>query len=383
MRCPQCASDNPPDYRFCGMCGTPLDKPATSSTTASTSSSSRHARDERSSAGARITEVAPPVRTAPPVEEPSQPLSGPSFLGLSGQSSHSGLSSSSHDFKYLLEDEQPKRTYWRFTLIMVVLFALAGLGWLEYSRAGKAWVAPWSKGPAQSPVQASQPQPSDQAQPPAAPPPAADHTAAPKSDNNAPAAANSTTPPAGDSSAMKETVTPKEPDKTAANNKTPEASQTAAKEEKGKSAPDESASAKTPAADDSADTEDTEPVAKAAKPARTPKTKEPSAPAPSEDDALVANAEKYLYGRGVPQNCDRALISLRAAADRSNTRARSLLGSMYATGHCVPRDLPNAYRWFALASRENADNMWVQRNLEMIWREMTPQERQLATQRSQ
>jgi hypothetical protein len=45
--------------------------------------------------------------------------------------------------------------------------------------------------------------------------------------------------------------------------------------------------------------------------------------------------------------------------------------------------LPNAYRWFALASRENADNTWIQRNLEMIWREMTPQERQLATQRNQ
>jgi TPR repeat protein len=56
---------------------------------------------------------------------------------------------------------------------------------------------------------------------------------------------------------------------------------------------------------------------------------------------------------------------------------------MYATGHCVPKDLPNAYRWFALASHDNTDNLWVQRNLEMIWREMTPQERQLATQRSQ
>jgi TPR repeat protein len=125
-----------------------------------------------------------------------------------------------------------------------------------------------------------------------------------------------------------------------------------------------------------------------AKPAKftptPPKTKPaPQAPVVSEDDALVANAEKYLYGRGVPQNCDRALSSLRAAAQRQNSRARSLLGSMYATGHCVPRDLPSAYRWFALASRDNTDNLWVQRNLEMIWREMTPQERQLATQRNQ
>ena len=28
MRCPQCATDNPADYRFCGMCGTPLEKTA-------------------------------------------------------------------------------------------------------------------------------------------------------------------------------------------------------------------------------------------------------------------------------------------------------------------------------------------------------------------
>jgi TPR repeat protein len=73
------------------------------------------------------------------------------------------------------------------------------------------------------------------------------------------------------------------------------------------------------------------------------------------------------------------LGALRSAADQQNERARSLLGTMYATGHCVPKDLPNAYRWFALASRGNPDNMWVQRNLEMIWREMTPQERQIAT----
>jgi TPR repeat protein len=85
----------------------------------------------------------------------------------------------------------------------------------------------------------------------------------------------------------------------------------------------------------------------------------------------------------VPQNCDRALISLRAAANRQNSRALSLLGTMYGTGHCVARDLPNAYRWFALASRQQSDNTWIQRNLEMIWREMTPQERQLATQRTQ
>ncbi len=36
-------------------------------------------------------------------------------------------------------------------------------------------------------------------------------------------------------------------------------------------------------------------------------------------------------------------------ARQSNPKAQTLLGAMYATGHCVGRDLPNAYRWFAKA----------------------------------
>jgi hypothetical protein len=299
---------------------------------------------------------------------------------LSSEPTRSGLSSSSQDFKYLLEDEQPKRTYWRFTLIMVILFALAALGWLEYSRAGKAWIAPWSKEHPQTPVQASQPQPGDQTGGTAPTParPAGDSAGA-KTDNATPAsgtpppASTAQPPAASDNSAMKETVTP---EKKSTDDSKPEKTESA------------SAQPQPPAeksADDTAEEAGTPEPAKPNKAARSPKPKaaEAAVPVPSQDDALVASAEKYLYGRGVPQNCDRALISLKAAADRSNTRARSLLGSMYATGHCVPRDLPNAYRWFALASRENADNMWVQRNLEMIWREMTPQERQLATQRAQ
>lgn len=375
MRCPECASDNPPEYRFCGMCGTPLDKPASAGTSGD-NGASRRAQHETSTVNAtRIAEAEPPsARSSLP---PPQSLSGPSFLGLSGEPSRSGLSSSSQDFKYLLEDEQPKRTYWRFTLILIILFGLGYLGWLEYSRAGKGWVAPWSKERPQNPVQASQPQPGDQppAATPAAPTPAAPGSdlSSPKADNTAPSTTtpSNTPPPAvSDNSAMKETVTPD--NKSKDNTAQPEKSETVSAEP-----PAEKSS------DNSADEADTPEPAKPAKPARTPKTTTSSTPAPSQDDSLVASAEKYLYGRGVPQNCDRALISLRAAAQRSNTRAQSLLGSMYATGHCVPRDLPNAYRWFALASRENADNMWVQRNLEMIWREMTPQERQLATQRSQ
>lgn len=375
MRCPQCASDNPPDYRFCGMCGTPLDKSAPVSAS-SENGGSRRAESQASTVNA--TRIAQAEEPSPQRSLPSpQSLSGPSFLGLSGEPTRSGLSSSSHDFKYLLEDEQPRRTYWRFTLILIILGGLGFLGWLEYSRAGKGWVAPWAKSSPQSPIQASQPQPSDPASQPASPAPApsASDSGARKDENPAPsasAAAPNTAPPAvSDNSAMKETVTPDKKTEDKQETDKPEKTETASAQPAEKSA------------DDSGDEADTSELPKPAKAAKAPKSKAAAVPAPSPDDSLVASAEKYLYGRGVPQNCDRALISLRAAAQRSNTRAQSLLGSMYATGHCVPRDLPNAYRWFALASRDNADNMWVQRNLEMIWREMTPQERQLATARSQ
>jgi len=360
--CPKCRNDNPADYRFCGMCGTPLEKPATASEPAGTtrtvelSGLREHTSDTHSS------------------------VSGPSFLGLNDAPSRSGYGDPSRDVTYLFEDERPRRTYWRFTLVLIILLGFAGLGWLEYTRSGKSWNAPWSKGPAQNPIQASQPAPQDQSQT-TLNPPAADNPAAPKPEN-APAAAASTPAPTPAQPAPPENQSAtKEP--ASGNQNQPEAQGiTGSKQEPAESA----SSAKPPAESENSEEADTAEPAKPARPAKPgslAKSKPKPAPVTSPDDALVTNAEKYLYGRGVPQNCDRALSSLRAAADRENLRARSLLGTMYATGHCVPRDLPNAYRWFALASRENADNMWVQRNLEMIWREMTPQERQLATQRSQ
>jgi TPR repeat protein len=179
-------------------------------------------------------------------------------------------------------------------------------------------------------------------------------------------------PPAADSQSSPPQTTGK------AEKSSPEAapdSSKTAKNEPSADTPETASNTNTESAED-ADT----PEAPATKPKAVRKPKPSPVPATDPDQALVSNAEKYLYGQGVPQNCDRALVSLRAAADRQSARARSLLGTMYATGHCVPKDLPNAYRWFALASRQQTDNMWIQRNLEMIWREMTPQERQLAMQ---
>jgi TPR repeat protein len=97
------------------------------------------------------------------------------------------------------------------------------------------------------------------------------------------------------------------------------------------------------------------------------------------EDSLVSEGEKYLYGNGVPQNCERAQKDILTAARQQNSRAYTLLGAMYATGHCVSRDLPTAYRWFARALHQDPGNTRLQQNLEVIWRQMTPEERQVAT----
>ena len=487
MRCPQCASENPVDYRFCGMCGTPLEKAAGEPMARSVKPEEpvmvpadeilarveKFKPKSRSNGGTsllglndtqappsdrRVNET-PSVRSdrapfdlppqpvervepsAKPVEwgahrdtPPPSTISGPSFLGLGGEPPRGGYGETSRDLNYLFEgDEQPRRSYGRFIGILLVLAVLGGLGYLQYRRSGGSWTPPWVKGPAQTPIQASQPQPGDQTNVGensgqattannAAPAPAGQTPGAQTGDQppnaqdrpsdsavkekdlppqgaqgqagtgsaavgavGTPESAANPEADTGNKAANKEETTetasaaPGPGTKGAARGPAAAESGKAAKEtesdanETGStSAAKDRSAAKENAAENAADV-----PAKAAKPART----KPSPQVASPDDTLVTNAEKYLYGRGVPQNCDRALISLRAAANRQNSRAMTLLGTMYGTGHCVGRDLPNSYRWFAQASRQSPDNTWINRNLEMIWREMTPAERQLATAR--
>jgi TPR repeat protein len=90
-------------------------------------------------------------------------------------------------------------------------------------------------------------------------------------------------------------------------------------------------------------------------------------------------AEALLYGRGVAQNCDDAVKYLKEASAKQNAKARSTFGTMYATGHCVPRDLPTSYSWFALALHVDPNNQILEKDLTAVWNQMTPPERQLAT----
>ena len=104
--------------------------------------------------------------------------------------------------------------------------------------------------------------------------------------------------------------------------------------------------------------------------------------APSTDSQLFAEGENYLYGDGVVKDCTRAEKDLRVAAGHAYPPAESLLGTMYASGHCVGRDLPMAYRWYARALHHDPANTRIQSDLEVLWKQMTPAEKR-ATQSGQ
>ncbi len=95
-------------------------------------------------------------------------------------------------------------------------------------------------------------------------------------------------------------------------------------------------------------------------------------------DAQVRLADMYIYGQGVPQNCDQGLILLRSAAQKANAQAQGKLGALYATGKCVSQDRVQAYRWLTRAINDGQQSEWTEKNREMIWRQMSPEERSRA-----
>jgi hypothetical protein len=105
---------------------------------------------------------------------------------------------------------------------------------------------------------------------------------------------------------------------------------------------------------------------------------EPASAGTAERDTSESEGEKYLYGNGVPADCNRARQNLLLAAEHSNPKAESTLGTMYATGHCTTRDLPLAYHWFERAQRRNPRNRILAEDMKVLWDQMSPEERDLA-----
>ena len=65
------------------------------------------------------------------------------------------------------------------------------------------------------------------------------------------------------------------------------------------------------------------------------------------------------------------------------SKAARTAARLASAGTCAPRDLPTAYRWFALALHKEPDNQALQDDLQKLWSQMTQPERQLAIRLSQ
>jgi hypothetical protein len=92
-------------------------------------------------------------------------------------------------------------------------------------------------------------------------------------------------------------------------------------------------------------------------------------------DAPVRLADMYAKGDGVPRSCEQAMVLLKTAATKENALARNRLASMYGSGTCVPRDRVEAYRWLSSALDANPNSDWARQNRDLVWRQMTPEER--------
>jgi hypothetical protein len=345
VRCTHCGYDNSPEYRFCGMCGASL--------------------------------AHPPAAPKPPEKKvagnggngSSENVHGPSFLGLAEDPKV--------EFHYLYEDEQPRSRVGLVVFLLIILGAVGALGWqwhqggFPFNRLNGGSSADQSASPSEVTPAQSQDQQTHIDKPmtgagdvlPTAPdqktqPDTGKATEVPVENGKA-----GTPAPAGAAASTSENAGgEKSPDNTASENKTSD------KVEEAKAVPPPEVPAKSRA-----------PRAAARSPKPTPSQPATAAAVASPDADLELAGERYLYGNGVPQNCARAESNLRNAATKGNTKAQTVLGTMYATGHCVGRDLPTAYRWFARALHQEPQNSRISADLQVLWRQMTPQEKQLAT----
>ncbi|HEY6764171.1 MAG TPA: hypothetical protein VI386_05320 [Candidatus Sulfotelmatobacter sp.] len=339
-------------------------------------------------------------------------ISGPSFLGLNqpGPPRKSGFSSrdshlerSPQGIDYLLDDEEPESGggAGKFVLLAIALALVLGLGYLRWRNGGFEWLNAGAKknvntvdndhGAQQPPASAA-----DNAVPNSTPAvgqsPAA-VTAAPANDSNATNAAATSQPVpsavpiagAGTQAEVPQQANSTLGDQPLKGDSKTVASNTPAGTDNG--ATDSASEQRTAAAADGIKNsrskpgnEDADNDEEAAPTKPAPAFAKPPAAKPVDN---VLEAEKYIYGRGVLQDCDHGLRLLRPAANQGNAKAMTTLGALYSAGLCTPRDLPTAYRWFAITLRKEPNNNSVQTDLRKLWSEMTPPERQLAIKLSQ
>jgi len=362
----------------------------------------------------------PPRETKAPAAAGTSTIVGPSFLGLSDAPEVAGASVSD-------QVQEPARSHWRAWLAVAVVVIFAALGVLEWrSQVNQSYNGPvevmkakirnWGHRAAPPPEPAApssadnDSKPDIQVQPlnqPATPPPSNANSNANANESaqtpaaSAPATPAPTVPPATQNSAANSqpadngTPTPAAPTATAKNTARPpqaEANQ-AAPSAVAKSAPLEKPSAaieKTmparKAKPNNPELPAKQAMAGADEMARAKNASDSAATAAwlwkatakGNPDAPVQLADMYIKGDGVPRSCEQAVVLLKTAAAKENTRARNRLAFMYANGECVQRNRVEAYRWFSSALTANPNNEWAQQNRDLLWRQMTPDERVMA-----
>ncbi|MGB7583833.1 MAG: hypothetical protein WBM11_03230, partial [Terriglobales bacterium] len=332
-----------------------------------------------------------PAAVEPKATPPQSTMREPSLLGLRSEPTER------ERLSYLLEDEPESNAWKRWLAVLIFLAAVGSAAWywraeirgrIDQTMENPATEVNPSTSSATPTTSAPESVPSSPATnpPPAVPAPAmqAPTTATPAATTSTPMTQTATpeNQPAPTSAA-----TPAPSPAAAAGTTTPAAtpSNQAITEAVSRAPEKAAAPAPNPASQgptNSAATPITEPPTAthvAPRPAKPMvERKAPVADAPV--DALEAEGENYLYGHGVPEDCRRASKNLLVAAARSSAKAQSVLGTMYATGHCVTRDVPTAYRWFAKALHQDPGNVRIQQDLEVLWRQMTEEERKLAMQ---
>ena len=411
--CTQCGHINPATNKFCGNCGNGLvsifDAPPSKTvdnrkvvdsgmvTMPDLTTPPPSAKPEPTSSRPQVVprETPRPVAAEPRVEprpvfreEPVSPISGPSFLGLSSDPTATS--------DYLLMEEEPRKGgAFRF-LMMLAILALIVVGALEW-RAIRKMVAEQGARLQSSPTtEQAPPAASSDATPPAATDAAQLPATTPGTATAQPARPNSDIqqqhplvemdlPAAGQAQSQ--------PQQTAQPGAVPPANQPASTQQSvqpsAPTAPPPSGTSSQPQATPQSPTSSIKPNsgARVQRASETPgKAVTASLPAkqvqeppkekldPAKDPSVVA-AEKYLYGPS--RNCTAARSLLEQAAGRQNPSAMSHLGAMYATGQCVSADKTLAYIWFSRAYDVTPENQWLEKNLTMLWRDMSSSERQV------
>jgi hypothetical protein len=341
--CPKCGENNANNFRFCGMCGAVLEPAMHASAPA--------ARD----GGLPVALSIPANPPKAGVEKRVEPVSGPSVLGI-GQPTLDSL----REKAFSGEDpffvpEEPK-TGGRKLLLLVLLAALGAAVWWTYTNYTAIGESQKQERAASNPRTNETPAATSVAQQPAPETKSSDTAKVPQP--SSPAAVEKPPANAGVSPTSKpEAKTTVAAPKPAAHEKTVNAASVAKTDQHPPQRNDRTTTA-------------------APKPAIT-------VSAADNGEAAFRRGEAFLYGRGMPENCDEAVKNLKAASAKQHARARSTFGTMYATGHCVPRDLPTSYLWFALALRVDPNNQILEKDLSAVWNQMTPPERQLATKMKQ